>query len=226
MKIKAIAFDMDGTLYSSEPILAKVYHESVEELNAREQTRFASPRFEQMEPLIGLPVREIYQALFPGITEAQMDSFGRISAGAFRRIIAREGGELLGPIREILEELEGRGYLLLIASNGTLAYLEAVVQKYGLRVEPIICIQEDNGIKNKTEILEAYLRKYQLDAREMLMVGDRKSDRDAAFNVGSLFVGCNFGHGSLEELSGAAHIIQEIGEVLDVVKKIEGAHVA
>ncbi|PKL11089.1 MAG: hypothetical protein CVV50_06185, partial [Spirochaetae bacterium HGW-Spirochaetae-6] len=186
MRIKAIAFDMDGTLYSSEPILAKVYHESVQELNTQEKTHFVSPRFEEMEPLIGLPVRDIYLALFPGISEAQMEAFGKIIARTFRRIIAQEGGALLGPIKEIFEELEDRGYLLLIASNGTLAYLESVVQKYQLRVEPIICIQEHNGINNKTEILEAYLRHYKLDAKEMLMVGDRKSDRDAAFNVGSL----------------------------------------
>ena len=52
------------------------------------------------------------------------------------------------------------------------------------------------------------------------MVGDRFYDQQAAIQNGVLFVGCAYGYGKNDELKEANYIINDIRELIEVVKDI------
>lgn len=218
MKLKAVAFDMDGTLYSSEPIIARVYAESVTEFNRQKNTAYLSPDFSQIEPLIGQPVRKIYETLFPGISQGEMGILGSLIMRGFQKAIETEGGEIFQDAAETLNALWNRGLKVFLASNGKREYLEAISQKFGLRFAPFVCVEEQ-GIQNKSEILAYYLKTYSLKPQEMLMVGDRESDLTAARNNRCPFAGCHFGHGPLHEIESADVLIDHLSEIPKIIEQ-------
>jgi phosphoglycolate phosphatase len=222
---KALAFDMDGTLYSSEPLLEKVYAIGIEQYNQEKGTNFKAPLFSELEPLIGQPVKKIYQTLFPGITPEEMAHLGGILREEFQRHIAQYGGRLFEGVRETLSDLKEQGYVILIASNGIREYIQSIVDKFGLDVEDFVCVEE-KGIRSKGEILKYYLNHYGLGADEIVMIGDRSSDIEAAREVGCTFVGCHFGHGNAEEIEEADFIIYELAQIFSVLRDLGGDRVA
>lgn len=216
MKKKAIAFDMDGTLYSSEPLIEKVYADSVREFNQIYHKNYGFPTFKQIEPLIGQPVRAIYLSLFEGITELEMSQLGAIIGREFKTAIAEKGGILFEGVKDVFDFLSSRGFLILIASNGKRGYLQSILDKFSLKTEPFVCVGEKE-IQRKGQILGYYLNHYKIGPDSLVMVGDRLSDLEAAQEVQCYFIGCNFGHGDSKELDGADLMISEISQVKTAV---------
>ncbi len=226
MKIKAVAFDMDGTLYSSEPLIENVYKRSLQKLEKIFDKKYKYPTFSEIEPLIGQPVNNIYDTLFGYMGKDEIENFGKIVSDEFMTSISTYGGELFNNVVETLSHLKESGYLVLIASNGRRAYLNAIIKKFNLNVEPFVCVQEDKGIYEKADILKYYMDNYDLLSDEFIMVGDRTSDLEAARKAGCYFVGCNFGHGTSMEIKSADTVINEISNVIPVLKKLQGEQIA
>ena len=52
------------------------------------------------------------------------------------------------------------------------------------------------------------------------MIGDRKTDLEAAQYCNCSFIGCYWGHGDMEELEGSNVIIEEPTSLISAVKKV------
>lgn len=220
MRKLAIAFDMDGTLYSSEPLIEKVYADSIQEYNQKYNKNLHTPTFKEIEPLIGLPVRDIYLSLFQGITEMEMGQLGKIIGREFQAAIFQHGGKLFDGVRELFDFLTLNHYKIFIASNGKREYLSAILNKFALKTEPFICVGE-NQISRKGQILQYYLDYYQLLPDHLVMVGDRSSDLEAAREVNCLFIGCDFGHGEAHELENADVLVSSLPEIKDIISSFK-----
>src|SRR5690606_23576210 len=94
-------------------------------------------------------------------------------------VLARGEAVLLPGVREALVTLRERGVRLGIASNCGKTYLRAAMETLGLSewIEEARCL-DSVGVTTKTDMVRDLL--WTFATRSVVMVGDRRGDRDAA----------------------------------------------
>jgi phosphoglycolate phosphatase len=128
--------------------------------------------------------------------------------------VARGEGILFPGVAVTLAHLRRSGLLLAVASNGRQRYIETVLSTYGSAHHFLDLITVESGaIENKAGVLRAYLQRYRLGPEQLVMVGDRSSDVEAAAAVGSHFIGCDYGHGYRTEIEGAGPIVSAFDQL-------------
>ena len=73
-EIRYLAFDIDGTLFSSEEIILTVYKESILLYKERTGSKLELPSKEKIMAQIGKPVKTIFLNLVPELSEKDRDS--------------------------------------------------------------------------------------------------------------------------------------------------------
>jgi phosphoglycolate phosphatase-like HAD superfamily hydrolase len=218
-----IAFDLDGVLYSSEPFLGAAYREAIANVNARRPGSFPRvPETREILDHVGWPVPVILARLFPAIEPAAVELLSSETLQVICTRVARGEGLLFPGVAEGLAQLERSGVHLAVASNGRRRYVEAVLSTYGIARHFIELVSVDGGdrINSKADILRAYLGREQCSPVELVMVGDRASDVEAAQAVGCHFVGCDYGHGYREEIAGAGSLVASFDALPDVIRTL------
>ena len=215
-----IAFDLDGVLYSSEPFLGEAYRQSIAEVNRRRPGSFERvPGTREILDHVGWPVSVILERLFPAVDPEAVRLLYDVTLEVISDFVVRRQGILYPGVAETLAELDADGYLLAVASNGRARYIAAVIETYGLAdlfVEPVTADQ----VGDKEAVLHAYLARYAVPARSMIMVGDRASDVAAARAVGCHFVGCDYGHGHRQEIESAGPIVKRFSDLPAAIKEV------
>lgn len=193
--IKMIAFDVDGTLFSSEGIILSVYLQAIQEYKDSGANIVSIPSKEELLFQTGKPVRDIFQNLFPELSANERESMSVRVLELLCDSIRNGGGDFYSGLGSTLRYLKDQGYSLSCASNGRLPYIETVLETAGVRgfFEPIVTINQ-SSINSKGEILAAYIRKYSLPGNSIAMIGDRFSDWEAARQNGCRFAYCDYGH--------------------------------
>ncbi len=217
-QIQFICFDMDGTIYTSEGILMPSYHRGIEKFNNKYNANLKKPTIEELEHQIGQPVRIIFKNLFPELKDdSRLNELSGIVLSEFLDMIAQRGGKLFPNVYFTLEELKNKGYMIAIASNGRREYLQKILSAFNIEkyFEPLIAIDEKE-ITEKSHILRKYMQTYSLTNREILMVGDRSSDLEAAEKINCQFIGCSYGFAK-NEIIGAENVIHDIKEILEYI---------
>ncbi len=194
--IKGIFFDLDGTLYLSTPILHSAYAEGIESYNEASGRGVRIPTEQEVLEQVGNPVEEIYANLFPELVPEERDKMTRRIVSNLLKKINSRGGRLVEGIPAVLDQLSSK-YSLALVTNAQKAYMDAVVETYelGKYFSSMICAGEIET-NDKARLIEISLKRLDLEAEEVVMVGDRISDRKAAEQAGTGFIGCSFGHGS------------------------------
>lgn len=175
----AVLFDLDGTLLATDrfwiPAARVGARRAFEELGLEREL----PDAEGWMSLVGLPLAEGFDLLFPDLAPEQR-------ALVMERCVeeehfALEAGKavLLPGVRDALVELRERGVRLGIASNCARAYLDAALGRVGLGefIEEGRCL-ESPGIRDKAGMIEDLLLTF--GTRSAVFVGDRDGDRAAA----------------------------------------------
>lgn len=216
-KVHAILFDIDGTLFSSEGIILKVYHEEMQHLQKETGKPEKLPSLDEIMAQIGKPVKKIFESLIPEVDADMRDALSdRILIHLVRRIESGEG-EHYENAAQTLHTLADRGYKLCAASNGRRPYIEAILDAAGVinRFDLIPCI-DNNVIHNKNELVAHTLQLLDLEPDQCALVGDRTSDRDAAMSAGIPFIAALYGHGHTSEHEGAVATIERMEDLLDL----------
>ena len=127
--------------------------------------------------------------------------------------------ELYPNVMETLEELKERGYILTIASSRSHASLAEYVENLGL--SPIIgfILGADDVVNGKPdpEPVTRTLEKYGMRPEETIVVGDTVFDIKMGKNAGTRTCGVTYGNGSRESLADADLIIDDFGQLLEVL---------
>ena len=210
--IRIIILDFDGTLGDTAAVIIKTMQATIQELGLPPRTD------SECAAMIGLRLIEIPKVLFPG---HEVD--GDIYALTYRRLFHEyntEGAVVLYPnVMETLEELKERGYILTIASSRSHASLAEYVENLGL--SPIIgfILGADDVVNGKPdpEPVTRTLEKYGLKPEEAIVVGDTVFDIKMGKNAGTRTCGVTYGNGSKESLADADLIIDDFGQLLDVL---------
>ncbi|MCE9597911.1 MAG: HAD hydrolase-like protein [Spirochaetia bacterium] len=218
VQVRAILFDVDGTLFSSEEIIHDIY---IAEFSAAKE-RLGRPANIPTKPevldQIGKPVPIIFSNLAPDLTRAEQDD---VSDRVLKRLVSTilgGGGHHYEGVRETLHELKARGYALYTASNGREPYVRSILtanQILGTFAGlPVI----QGNVQNKTQLVTRFLEDQKIKPEEVALIGDRTSDRDAAIENGVPFIACRFGHGNEKEWEGAAIVVDSIRDLLDLFR--------
>ncbi len=228
---RLIAFDLDGVLYTAEPFLGEAYREAIAAVEARRPGSFPRvPDTAEILEHVGWPVRVILERLFPGVDPQSLRLLYDESLGVICRYVERGEGHLFPGVEATLHLLAERGFVLAVASNGRSAYVESVLRTYELHrfFDPVVTIGTA-GVGDKAGVLRSYLERHGWTAADLVMVGDRSSDVDAARSVGCRFIGCDYGHGHRHEIEDAGPILTSItqlpefvGERADPDGRVEG----
>lgn len=220
-KIKAIAFDMDGTLFSSAALITETYAMTITKINKENNFHLNIPTNKEIAPQLGKPIYDIYASLFPDLDPSFFPKIKELNAQHFQKLIQKEGGTLLPGVQEMFEDLKKHHLLLLIASNGGKEYLTSVVNKFHLPIDQPILTLDFEKLFVKKDILAKYLALFDLDPQEVIMVGDRIMDFEAAEANKTLFIGIKgFTYGNRSELDQAKYVVNDIPEAHQLILQI------
>lgn len=201
MKYSYFALDIDGTIFSSEDIIYPTYREAIERYCAERGARLATPERERIMLEIGKPVKKIFENLFPQLSDQDRDYLSDSVLKILCERIARGEGEYYPQVKETVEAIVAKGGKILVASNGRRAYIDAILEYCGILRHVMHPTYIDGvTIRSKNEIMLAY-RALGLSEKEILMVGDRLSDFDAARAIGCDFAWCAYGHAPAGEIT-------------------------
>lgn len=194
MKYKYFALDIDGTVFSSEEIIYPVYQESIERYRRERRLSLETPDQERIMLEIGKPVKTIFRNLFPQLDETDRDFLSDQVLKLLCEKIARGEGEYYPAVTETIEKIVQSGGKILVASNGRRPYIEAILG-YCRVLQHVIHPTYIDGVKifTKADIMRQYVS-LGIAAREIVMVGDRLSDLEAAQAISCDFAWCAYGH--------------------------------
>ncbi|MEW5692675.1 MAG: HAD family hydrolase [Candidatus Hydrogenedentota bacterium] len=210
--IKLIAFDMDGTIYSSEPILHQSYDVAVKRYNKEYKHNLKTPNVKEIMKLIGLNPTIIYSTLFPELDKQNITFIGRMILEELCKNIKKGGGRLLGNIHKFLPELYKR-YRLQVVSNGRREYLKTILEGFELirYFSPLRTVKEN---ESKAELLKRIMHAESIKPSETIMLGDRANDKEAAVQADVKFIGCNFTDSDDNEITDALFVITDYKELI------------
>lgn len=211
--IKLVILDFDGTLGDTASVIIETMHATIREMGLPERTDA------ECAAMIGLRLVEIPPVLFP---ESNIDV--ELYADTYRRlfdIYNTDGAVNLYPnVIETLKELKARGLTLTIASSRGQGSLSQFVKNLGLTeiITYILGAGDVQEGKPHPEAIFKTLDKYGFTPDQALMVGDTIFDIQMGINAGTRTCGVTYGNGSRESLSKADWLIDDFGQLLELVK--------
>ena len=212
--VRAILWDIDGTLFSAEDILAATYRQNFLAFQKNTRQEIKAPTITEILAEIGKPVKEIFQNLAPELGAEEQEKLSLGVLAELVKIISFGGGRYYENMPHTLARIHNQGYLFFSASNGRYPYVEAILRTsktihYFQEIEAV----DNQNIKNKSELVAHTLKKHKLEPQEALLVGDRRSDRDAACDNSVPFIACAYGHGQASEWEDAVLLIDSLAEL-------------
>ncbi len=200
--IKGVIFDLDGTLLNSKALRIKAWKHAFQAFGV-DLTE------EEIAPLIGLP---------------GPDLAGKFSSKAFEieseeeRFFKMHLGEmaLFGDVHNTFRVLSSINVRTSIVTSSRRAFLDILNLPYG----PVVTI--DDVVFGKPDP-EPYIKALSLlgvEPRESVVVGDAETDLIPARDIGSVSV--FIGHGNRKFSNYADYYIDEVSEVIPIVKRLNG----
>lgn len=214
--MKYYFFDLDGTLADTDRDIRESWKATLKELG------LICPNFDR-DFVSGPPIDEMAKALFP-------EQFTPELADAIRTGFARhydtDGLPNTVPYPDALacaKALKARGDYIAIVTNKRYVGMRAVVTKFGWETifdslhtgDMDLALGVPGGKKlRKTELLKRIIADLHAPLADCVMIGDTKSDFEAAAYCGITSIGVTWGYGTKEELALASHVVTDAGEIL------------
>ncbi len=210
MRYKAIFFDLDGTLTNPEEgILNSIEY-------AAKYYGVTTVR-ENLKKYIGPPLRDTF-------TELVSAEKAEEAVAKYREYYSPKGlyeNEIYPGVKETLEELKNRGYVLCTASSKPRKFVDIILEHFDIKkyFDFVGGATMDGKISKKEDVIDYVIKETGFMPKEVLMVGDRMFDLTGAKEFGMDAVGVLYGFGSKEELSSYDNIalIETINELLDIL---------
>lgn len=204
--MKAVIFDLDGTLWDATEALRAVWE--------RELHRIGITRPLSLQHMIGgmgLGPEALAQHMAPELKPAEREPFFRHVTRVECGFILEYGAKLYPGLAETLKVLS-RDYRLMIASNCVDGYIEAFLRYTGL--EYVICDFLHPGMTGLPKADNIRLLMERNAVSEAVMVGDTPLDYEAACGAGVPFVHAAYGFGRVAEAKWRIDALPELPELL------------
>lgn len=219
-KIKAIAFDLDGTLIDSVPDLTVATQEALTELG------FKSCSEAQVRTWVGngaemLMRRAMSHALGTDVEQTTLDAAMPIFMHHYQENLEKHSA-LYSDVHQVLQTLFDAGFKLAVVTNKPYRFTMPLLNAFGINDFFSLVLGGDTLAKMKPDPLplQHLLHEWQLEKTELLMVGDSKNDILAAKAAGIASIGLTYGYNYGEDigLSGPDAVCGQFSEILNWVK--------
>jgi HAD superfamily hydrolase (TIGR01509 family) len=219
--IRGVILDVDGTLLDSNFEHAAAWHRALKAHGIEIPTR-------RILPLIGMGGDHLLPEL-TGIEETS--AHGREIKELRKKIFLTEYLPRIQPfpkVRELCQELLGRGIQLAVASSSSRADLERLLEKARISdlIERDVSADDAESSKPDPDVVIAALRKLRLPPGEVLMIGDTPYDIEAACQAGIRTIALLSGGRQYDELSLAWLVLKDPEELLIRIRYPELAEAA
>jgi phosphoglycolate phosphatase len=217
-EVRYLAFDIDGTLFSSEEIILDVYKESILLYKQKTGSNLELPSKEKIMAQIGKPVKTIFLNLVPQLPEKDRDSISDDVLRILCEKVLRGEGHIYENVKKTLIQLHQNSFVLVTASNGRAMYIDSILKVVGVDHLFSHKITLDYAtLKVKGDIILYYMEKYKILPNQILMIGDRFSDFEAAQKANTPFLFCEYGHAEPGEIPFYTAKCSKISELLDIL---------
>ena len=209
-----LLFDLDGTL--TDPMVGIT--SSVQ--YALEKFGIHVRYLKELIPFIGPPLAESFQKFY-GFSKEDAEK----AIQYYREYYAPKGifeNEVYEGIPEMLAHLTEAGFTLLVATSKPTVFARKVLKHFGM--EDYFSFaggSELDGSRTKNaEVISYILKTCGIEAKEAIMIGDRRHDIEGGKACGLESVGVLYGYGTEQELTeaGADHIIRTVAELEDYLR--------
>ena len=194
--LRVAVFDLDGTLLDSADGIVAGFRHALAEVGVE------APSDAELRSDLGPPVWDVFTAA--GVPADRLEE----AVLVFRRFNLAYGiqqSSVYPGVREMLEELGGRGVRLGVATAKRTETAHAVLALHGLGSCFGAVVGTSDDRRTKVETLgRALVELGPVDPDHAVMVGDRHSDLAAARSWGVRAVGVSWGYGSVDELRAAS----------------------
>ncbi|NGZ76901.1 HAD family hydrolase [Saccharibacillus alkalitolerans] len=204
---QSLIFDMDGTLFQTDKILEISLEEAFDHLRSRGEWERETP-IDAYREIMGVPLPKVWETLLPRHSLALREEVDAYFLDRLIDNINLGKGALYPGVEEVFGYLQDSGRPIYIASNGLIAYLDAIVRYYGLDrwVTEVFSIQQIESL-NKSDLVRTIVDKYGIT--DGAVAGDRLSDIRAAKDNGLLAIGCRFDFAQADEMAQADRVIDD-----------------
>ncbi|MBY5923216.1 phosphoglycolate phosphatase [Ferrimonas balearica] len=194
--VRAIAFDLDGTLIDSVPALAQAAGAALVDLGRPACSEEAARGW------IGNGAEMLMRRALSGNVEPDPTLEPELLDHALERFHFHYGAHLdkgspLYPgVEQTLAKLKARGYRLALITNKPARYLPELMATCGLADHFELMLGGDSLVRRKPDPmpLEHVLDHFGLGAHQMVMVGDSRNDIEAARAAGCASIGLSYGY--------------------------------
>lgn len=214
MAVKALVFDLDGTLVNSLEDLADSINYCL--------TKLGMPvhETEDYKMMIGTGTLELCRKALPAEHAELADKLLEMNLVRYSQHYMDKTGPYAGVV-DMLDELHKRGLQLGVLSNKPDNFVKLITVKiFGSeRFEMIVGQQDGVPIKPDPTGVLNMLKEMQVEPDEALYIGDSGSDMQTGIAAGMCPVGVSWGFRSREELmaGGAKHVIDDPGELMELL---------
>lgn len=215
--MKAILFDLDGTLIDSSEGITKstqyaLAHYGIIENDLSKFYKFIGP------PLVA-SFKKYYD--FP---EEQAVEAVAVYRERYNKIGLFEC-RLYPGVRECIETLKKKGYLIGMASSKPEVSCRRILEHFGILelFDDVVGATFDGRIDTKEEVLNEVLRRWSnVPKEEMCLIGDTMFDVEGANKVGVRSVAVTFGFGDVEQMikAGAVAVCEEMSSLPEIIEKM------
>lgn len=219
-EIKAVAFDLDGTLINSATGLTGAIDLMLKTLG------YPIAGFDKVSVWVGNGAASLVEtALKDAAGEAGFTKFeeGFTLFNRFYVEVLKKGSELYPNVRETLNTLKKEGYQLALITNKPTEFLPDILNDLGFTDLFDLVLGADDVAMRKPHpapIFQTlgFLGLYQ---RELIFIGDSRNDIESAKSAGVITVGLTYGYnfGRLIAEENPTYVIDDFAEILTIVKR-------
>lgn len=209
---RLIIFDLDGTVVDAYPAIIKSFNYAMQKMGYPKQEDRVIRRAvgwgddNLLKPFI--KIKDLKRTLF-------------LYRDHHKSALVRHSGVLAGAI-SVLNYLKMKGYKVAVASNRPTRFSLILLRHLGLRkyFDYVLCADRLKHIKPHPEILNKIMRKFSLEPKHTLYVGDMVIDAQAGRRAGVKTVIVTTGSSTRGEIRREKpyKIIRKITDLLRILK--------
>lgn len=213
--IKAIAFDLDGTLIDSVPDLAVATQNVLQDLNLGTCTEA------QVRSWVGNGAKKLIERAISQdgkhiVEPSQLADAMPLFMKHYKESL-HHNSRLYSGVKQSVIALYNEGYRLAIVTNKPFQFAEPLIAAFGLADYFELVLGGDSLAKMKPDPLplQHILDQWQLTAEKLLMVGDSKNDILAAKSAEVASIGLTYGYNYGEDINfyGPDAVCEQFNEI-------------